>query len=124
MFDLILVYFFFLFFFHFLLHLISTYLYTLFLTYPQKTPLPDVDKSLPPFPFFSKRQKTSLSNVYRTVEPTDPNDPNALDPNRVPGIPTSIVNGTAPQPKVLLRIVDKDGNDITGDKIKLLGIVF
>ncbi len=52
------------------------------------------------------------------MEPRDPNDPNALDPDApVPGIPTSVVNGTAPQPRVLLRIVNENGEDIEGTQL-------
>ena len=53
------------------------------------------------------------SSVYRTVEPRDPADPR----NNLPGVPTSIVNGTAPQPRVLLRIVNEAGEDISGTKL-------
>ena len=35
----------------------------------------------------------------------------------MPGIPTSVVNGTAPQPSVILRIVNAEGEDITGTKL-------
>ena len=34
-----------------------------------------------------------------------------------PGIPTSIVNGTAPTPSVVLRITDGQGNDIDGTRL-------
>ena len=47
--------------------------------------------------------------------PFDPSDPRSGD--LPPGLPTSVVNGTAPQPKVLLRIVNAEGNDITGTKL-------
>jgi hypothetical protein len=35
----------------------------------------------------------------------------------VPGIPTSVVNGTAPQPKVELRITNAEGEDINGTRL-------
>ncbi len=44
-------------------------------------------------------------------DPTDPDSP------QLPGIPTSVVNGTAPQPRVLLRIVNENGDDIQGTKL-------
>ena len=56
----------------------------------------------------------SSPDVYRTV---DPRDPDAGVTPTVPGIPTSIVNGTAPQPSVILRIVNSEGEDITGTKL-------
>ena len=60
--------------------------------------------------------KSSLTpNVYRTVEPKDPSQKDPTD--QLPGIPTSIVNGTAPQPQVLLRIVNAEGEDISGTKL-------
>ena len=55
----------------------------------------------------------SSPDVYRTV---DPRDPDAVTPT-IPGFPTSIVNGTAPQPSVILRIVNAQGEDITGTKL-------
>ena len=38
------------------------------------------------------------------------------DPS-VTGIPTSIVNATAPEPSVILRIVDENGDDISGTRL-------
>ncbi len=53
------------------------------------------------------------------MEPGDPTDPDNRDNNAlIPGsIPTSVVNGTAPQPRVLLRIVDENGRDVSGTKL-------
>ncbi len=66
---------------------------------------------LPSFP------NPSLSPDYRTVEPKD-GDGQPTDPtSQLPGIPTSVVNGTAPQPRVLLRIVNEQGQDIQGTKL-------
>mgnify|MGYP001340360420 FL=1 len=39
------------------------------------------------------------------------------DGTTVTGIPTSIVNATAPSPSVILRIVDENGNDISGTRL-------
>ena len=62
----------------------------------------------------SESDGRSSPDVYRTV---DPRDPDAGVTPTVPGIPTSIVNGTAPQPSVILRIVNSEGEDITGTKL-------
>ncbi len=85
-------------------------------------------KSSPPPPLYPScalSQPTSLSPDYRTVEPGpgdgsgDGTGPGAdpRDGDLLPGIPTSVVNGTAPQPRVLLRIVDEQGGDIQGTKL-------
>jgi hypothetical protein len=46
---------------------------------------------------------------YRTVEPKD-GDEDGDGRGGLPGIPTSVVNGTAPQPQVSLKLIQCQEN--------------
>ncbi|XP_059096063.1 uncharacterized protein LOC131890668 isoform X2 [Tigriopus californicus] len=77
------------------------------------------DRAIKLYCFFEIAGDKVVTNSYdviaETVDGAGPRDPS--DPRSDPGIPTSIVNGTAPQPQVLLRIVNAEGQDITGTKL-------
>jgi len=76
------------------------------------------DRAIRLYCYFDIDQDKVVTNSYDIISETvDPRDPDAggVTPT-IPGIPTSIVNGTAPQP-IILRIVNSEGEDITGTKL-------
>ena len=77
------------------------------------------DRAIKLFCFFEAGEKT-VTNSYDVIADTIRPDEDEItigDETAVTGIPTSIVNATAPSPSVLLRIVDAEGRDIAGTRL-------
>ena len=76
------------------------------------------DRAIKLYCFFEAGEKT-VSNTYNVISDTVRPDDEVTIPEgtTIPGIPTSIVNSTAPSPAVLLRIVNAEGEDISGTKL-------
>merc|ERR1719433_352854 len=76
------------------------------------------DRAIKLYCFFSAGEKT-VTNSYDVIADTiRPGDDDVLaDDTTATGIPTSIVNATAPEPSVILRIVDENGDDISGTRL-------
>jgi len=70
--------------------------------------------------FFEAGEKTvtnSYDIIADTIRPGVDEIGIGIDGVNTTGIPTSIVNATAPSPSVVLRIVDSEGNDIAGTRL-------
>ena len=77
------------------------------------------DRAIKLFCFFEAGEKT-VTNSYDVIADTiRPGEDGVTigSETTVTGIPTSIVNATAPSPSVILRIVDENGNDISGTRL-------
>ncbi len=77
------------------------------------------DRAIKLYCFFEAGEKT-VTNSYDVIADTirpDDEEVQIGDETAVTGIPTSIVNATAPSPSVLLRIVDSEGRDISGTRL-------
>merc|ERR1712029_821913 len=77
------------------------------------------DRAIKLYCFFEAGEKT-VTNSYDVIADTIRPEEEEItfgDGTTVTGIPTSIVNATAPSPSVILRIVDENGNDISGTRL-------
>ena len=77
------------------------------------------DRAIKLYCFFEAGEKT-VTNSYDVIADTIRPEEDTItfgDGTTVTGIPTSIVNATAPSPSVILRIVDENGNDISGTRL-------
>lgn len=76
------------------------------------------DRAIKLYCFFETGDKT-VTNGYDVIADTIRPDGEDIitEGTTVPGIPTSIVNATAPSPAVVLRIVNSAGEDISGTKL-------
>merc|ERR1712223_677419 len=75
------------------------------------------DRAIKLYCFFEAGEKT-VTNSYDVIADTiRPDGEDDITFGNTTGIPTSIVNATAPSPSVVLRIVDSEGNDIAGTRL-------
>jgi len=78
------------------------------------------DRAIKLYCFFEAGEKTvtnSYDIIADTIRPGVDDIGIEIDGVNTTGIPTSIVNATAPSPSVVLRIVDSEGNDIAGTRL-------
>jgi len=77
------------------------------------------DRAIKLYCYFDTGDKTvtdSYNVIADTIKP-DEIEEGEVGVTDVPGLPTSIVNSTAPSPQVVLRITDAEGNDISGTRL-------
>lgn len=75
------------------------------------------DRAIKIYCYFETGEKT-VTNSYDVLADTiPPEETDDEDVTEVPGLPTSVVNSTAPSPQVVLRITDSQGNDISGTRL-------
>lgn len=75
------------------------------------------DRAIKLYCFFEAGEKT-VTNSYDVIADTiRPGEDDVTIGDQTTAIPTSIVNATAPSPSVVLRIVDENGEDISGTRL-------